>query len=200
MQHANGVRDNRAMADATSVQTLSIQLPPQKAQLEANEEHWARVVHDPDLARFEGRIETDRHGHVIMTPPAGPQHGRLQARIAHLLQVQTADGSVLTECPMSTADGVRAADVAWASPERVRELGKRAFFSRAPEVCVEVRSPRQTDAELREKAALFFDAGAHEAWICSLEGAMTFFRPGDTSPRPSSELFPDFPTPVTLTA
>jgi Uma2 family endonuclease len=187
------------MADAAAVRALSVQLPPQKAQIEVNEEHWARVVHDPDLARFEGRIEIDRYGHIIMTPPAGPQHGRLQARIAHLLQVQIADGSVLTECPMSTADGVRAADVAWASSDRVGEVGKRAFLSRAPEVCIEVRSPRETDAELREKAALYFDAGAHEVWICSQEGAMTFFRAGDNSPHETSELFPDFPTHIALT-
>jgi len=32
-------------------------------------------------------------------------------------------GRVLTECPTSTADGPKAANVAWASPEGMRELG-----------------------------------------------------------------------------
>jgi Uma2 family endonuclease len=117
-----------------------------------------------------------------------------------LLQVQIAEGSVLTECPISTADGVRAADVAWGSPDSVSDVGTRAFLPRAPEVCVEVRSPRETDAELREKAALYFDAGAQEVWICSQDGAMTFLRAGDNTPLEKSGLFPDFPAHITLTA
>lgn len=39
-------------------------------------------------------------------------------------------GRGLTECPFSTADGVRAAEVAWASPECVRELGNVNRFPR----------------------------------------------------------------------
>ena len=57
-------------------------------------------------------------------------------------------------------------NVAWASPECMAELGDKSCFPRCPEICVEVLSPDNTDAEIREKMALYFDAGAKEAWVC----------------------------------
>ncbi|HEX9785656.1 MAG TPA: Uma2 family endonuclease, partial [Opitutaceae bacterium] len=108
------------------------------------------------------------------------------------------DGHVLTECPISTADGVKAADVAWASPECLGELGERVCFPRAPDICVEVLSPGNSAAEIHEKTALYFDAGASEVWHCSLTGLMTFLRKGETSPVPTSSICPEFPAQVQL--
>jgi Uma2 family endonuclease len=121
--------------------TLTIELPPQPVQTEFNLRRWAELVADPELARIEGRIETDRFGQIIISPPPAASHGSFQFHIGALLDRLMPNGRVLTECPISTADGVRAADVAWASPERLRELGELVCFPRAPEVCVEVLSP-----------------------------------------------------------
>ena len=178
--------------------TLTLELPPQKAQTAVNLRRWAEVLADPELARFEGRVETDRYGHVIMSPPPAPTHGSLQARIASLLDQNLPNGRVLTECPISTADGVRAADVAWASPTVMRELGRRVCFPKAPEICVEVLSPGNTDAEIQEKMALYFDAGAKEVWICSESGAMKFFGAADAKPMRTSRICPEFPQRIEL--
>ena len=105
--------------------TLTLELPPQKAQTVFNLRRWAELLADPALARFEGRVETDRHGHIIMSPPPAPSHGSFQARIASLPDRYVTSGRVLTECPISTADGVKAVDVAWASPALMDELGRR---------------------------------------------------------------------------
>ena len=43
--------------------TVTIELPSQSAQTEVNLRRWAELVADPELAKIEGRIETDRHGH-----------------------------------------------------------------------------------------------------------------------------------------
>ena len=153
---------------------------------------------DAGLARFEGRIETDRHGHIIMSPPPAPDHGSFQAAIASLLDRHMRIGRVLTECPISTADGVKAADVAWASPDCMRELGNRVCFPRSPEICVEVLSPSNTDAEIREKMALYFDAGAQEVWLCAESGAVSFFVPGTSQPLQASRLCPEFPKQIEL--
>src|SRR5437773_3826059 len=155
--------------------TLTLELPPHKTQTPLNLRRWAELLADGELAKIEGRIETDRHGQIIMSPPPAPSHGSFQLEIGHLLRGLMRHGRVLTECPISTADGVKAADVAWASPERMRELGNRACFPRAPEICVEVLSPSNTDAEIDEKMKLYFDAGAKEVWVCSESGAMNFF-------------------------
>ena len=176
--------------------TLTLELPPRKTQTAFNMSRWAELLSDPELAKFEGRIETDRHGHVIMSPPPAPTHGSFQSEIAHLLRTLLPAGRVLTECPISTADGVKAADVAWASPERMRELGEQVCFPHAPDICVEVLSPANTELEMDEKKALYFLSGAKEVWLCSPSGIITFYGPR-TALR-ASRLCPQFPKLVEL--
>ena len=177
---------------------MTIELPPRQALRSFNLRHWAELVDDPELAKIEGRIETDRHGHIIMSPPPAPSHGSFQIRIGYLLTDLMPRGRVLSECPISTADGVKSADVAWASPQRLRELGNHACFPQAPELCVEILSPSNTVAEIEEKTALYFDAGAREVWICALSGVMKFLARGETRPLKTSRLCPEFPKRVEL--
>jgi hypothetical protein len=107
-------------------------------------------------------------------------------------------GRVLTECPISTADGVKAADVAWASPACMQELGNRVCFPRAPEIWVEVLSPSNTDAEVKEKMALYFDAGAKEVWLCDESGPVKFFGATAAKPMRTSHFCADFPALIHL--
>jgi Uma2 family endonuclease len=177
---------------------LTLELPHHEAQLEFNLHRWAELLADSAVAKVEGRIETDRYGHVVMSPPPAPIHGSYQSRIAALLDGLMTTGRVMTECPISTADGVKAADVAWASPDRVRKLGQGPCFPQAPEICVEVVSPGNTNAELREKTALYFDAGAREVWLCAGNGIMSFYAPGVLEPLAASLICPRFPKQVEL--
>jgi Uma2 family endonuclease len=178
--------------------TLTIELPSHAEQRERNLRRWAELLVDPQLAKIEGRIETDRHGQIIMSPPPAPSHGRHQSKISQLLWNLLLEGEVITECPISTSDGVKAADVAWASPKRMRELGNRSCFPSAPEICVEVLSPGNSEAEIAEKRALYFDAGAREVWLCSESGMMRFFLSPAGAPQAASSLCPDFPARVDL--
>jgi len=159
---------------------------------------WAELCADPELAKIEGRVETDRHGHIIMYPPAEASHGESQSEIIYLLWTLLPQGRPITECPISTADGEKVADAAWASQECVQERGAQPCYLRAPEICVEVISPSNTKAEIREKMALYFDAGAREVWICSRTGSMSFFNPGSTAPMRSSMICPRFPKQINL--
>jgi Uma2 family endonuclease len=175
--------------------SLTLELPLHEKQRAFNLRRWAELLADRELTRIEGRIETDRHGHIIMSPPPAPGHGSFQAETARLLGNLMTAGRVLAECPISTADGVKAADVAWASPECVAELGEKVCFPRAPEICVEVLSPSNTDAEIQEKIRLYFDAGAREVWLCKFGGGMSFLGP---KAMPRSALCPQFPIQVQL--
>jgi hypothetical protein len=47
--------------------TVTIELPPQTVQTDLNLRRWAELLCDPVLAQIEGRVETDRHGHIIST-------------------------------------------------------------------------------------------------------------------------------------
>lgn len=178
--------------------TLTIELPQHEEQTAYNLSRWAELLDDPELAKIEGRIETDRHGHIIMSPPPAPSHGSYQSMIGHLLHDLVVEGRVLTECPISTADGVKAADVAWASQACLRELGNRVCFPKAPEICVEVLSPSNSQAEIQEKTALFFDAGAKEVWLCDQAGVMSFFVSGTNRALKASQLCPTFPKRIKL--
>jgi hypothetical protein len=57
---------------------LTIELPPRQGQTRFNLRRWGELVADPELARIEGRVETDRYGNIIMSPPPAPSHGSLQ--------------------------------------------------------------------------------------------------------------------------
>lgn len=92
-----------------SMETLTAQLPTRGGQTAFNLARWKELVGDTDLGRrlasLEGRIETDRYGHLVMASPARYEHGIFQVRIAILLQKLLSDGEAATECPISTADG-----------------------------------------------------------------------------------------------
>jgi Uma2 family endonuclease len=175
---------------------LTIELPTQKDQTAFNLQRWAEVLADPDLAKYEGRIETDRHGRIIMSPPAAFSHGGYQFEIGYLLRTLLPRGRTVTECPLSTPDGVRAADVAWISHKRLAEIGESICLAKAPEICVEVLSPKNSRAEMTEKKALYFAAGAQEVWFCDQKGTMTFFCRADSTGESASRFCRDFPSRV----
>ncbi len=177
---------------------MTLELRAPQAQLAFNLRRWAQLLADKELARVEGRIETDRHGHIIMTPPPPPSHGSFQAEIAFLLRTLLTGGRVLTECPISTADGVKVADVAWASSAQIRDLGVQLCFREAPTVCVEVLSPSNTEPEIQEKTALYFDVGATEVWLCDRNGKMSFLVRGVEGALEQSKLCPGFPKRIEL--
>src|ERR1043165_5487607 len=111
--------------------TLTLQLPPRAEQTAFNLRRWAEVLANSEFRQVPGRIETDRHGRIIMSPPPAPRHSRLQHKIESLLEKLMRPGEILPECAISTADGVKAADVAWASDECWSELGNRSCFIRS---------------------------------------------------------------------
>jgi Uma2 family endonuclease len=89
---------------------------------------------------------------------------------------------------------VRAADVGWYYAERFASVEGQIAFELAPEICVEVLSPSNTDAEIGCKMQLYFKAGAEEVWYCREDGRMEFY--GKSNPDVSithSSLCPDFP-------
>jgi Uma2 family endonuclease len=150
-----------------------------EAQLSQNLRRWQELLADRELARLPHRIETDRLGRIIMTPPPSLTHGSRQFRIAQLLAELLSEGPVVTECPLSTADGVKAIDIAWLAPGRTEIDAGDLVLEKAPEICVEILSPSNSPEEMAEKRALYFEAGAREVWICELDGRMSFYCGGD---------------------
>jgi Uma2 family endonuclease len=171
---------------------ITIELPDLESQTAFNLARWREILRDPRLAELPDRIETDRLGRILMSPPPAFRHSRRQAHIIALFQSLMPQGQALPECPVSTADGIKAVDVAWLDHNRPEIHADPIALTRAPEICVEILSPSNTSAEINEKRALYFDAGATEVWICNLDGSMSFFS-GVNHQVSNSSFCPDFP-------
>jgi Uma2 family endonuclease len=157
---------------------------------------WTEVCADQFLNSLPWRIETDRWGNIVMSPPPRSRHAEYQTEIACLLRQFIPGGLSIAECPLETTEGVKAMDVAWVSQERRKSKANDPAYLIAPEICVEVKSPSNSLAELHERKALYFQKGALEVWFCDEEGAMTFF--DHTGPIPRSKFCPVFPEKIVL--
>ncbi|CAI8886098.1 Uma2 family endonuclease [Methylocaldum szegediense] len=136
---------------------------------------WAEVIADKSLQDLPYKIELDRYGNILMSP-ASNRHGRLQVRIASLLE-RLLGGEAISECSIDTPEGVKVADVAWCSPEFLARHGYETPYSSAPEICVEIRSPSNSEEEIRFKVGLYLEQGAKEVWIVLETGSVRFFGP-----------------------
>ena len=152
---------------------------------------WAEICDDKLLATLPYRIESDRWGNIIMSPPPRSRHAEYQTEIAVLLRQRIRGGLSITECPIQTEEGVKAVDVSWVSHGRRASRSNDPVYLIAPEICVEVLSPSNTDAEMDERKRLCFAAGAEEFWLCGQEGEMSFF--GRNGQLAKSQLCAGFP-------
>ncbi|HEY3897067.1 MAG TPA: Uma2 family endonuclease [Chthoniobacter sp.] len=169
-------------------------LPIIKNQSAFNLARWAELCADPLWIDVEGKIETDRHGQIIMNAPADPSHGGRQADLTLLLSKFAPAGKIIVECPISTREGVKVPDVVWVSKRRIANLGRKSAFTAAPEICIEVLSASNTRNEIEEKRRLYFEAGASEVWLCERDGRMRFFQKANPSRAArQSPLCPEMP-------
>lgn len=153
---------------------------------------WKEICADPLLAELPFKIESDRWGNVVMSPPAGANHSDYQGEILAALLRLLPNGYTRAEYPVQTNDGVKAIDVVWVSRERHKQKpGSSIVHLLAPEICVEVFSPSNIRAEIDEKMRLYFERGAQECWTCDGKGSLSFFDPSGEIAR--SNLCPKFP-------
>ncbi|HEV7406134.1 MAG TPA: Uma2 family endonuclease [Chthoniobacteraceae bacterium] len=157
---------------------------------------WQEILEDPDVARLEYRVESDRWGNLVMSPPPSSWHGDVQSEITTLLGRLLPHGRSTTECPIQTSEGVRACDVAWASRARRNSTNRKPVFTVAPEICVEIQSPSNSLPQIMERKDWFFATGAIEFWYCDPYGGMHFY--DADGPLEQSVLCPVFPATITV--
>ena len=157
--------------------------------------NWAEICMNPVLRELPFKIQTDKWGHIVMSP-ATNEHGMYQAKMVALLSRLLSTGVIITECSIQTQEGVKVADVAWASDSFIaRNRGENPFLE-APELCVEILSSSNTVMEMDEKKELYFARGARELWICDKNGNLTFHK--KTGEINHSELAGKFPNRVLI--
>lgn len=135
---------------------------------------WSEVINNPLLKDLPFKIELNRFGKLLMSP-ASNNHGMLQGRLATALGRKEPDGEVITECSIHTSDGVKVADVAWASAAFIAEFGYTTPYPKAPELCVEIVSPSNSKLEISGKVELYLAKGAQEVWVVYDDKRMDIF-------------------------
>ena len=151
---------------------------------------WKEVCEDSNLRDLPYKIETNDRGQIVMSPTYA-WHGKLAFRIAQLLEEIHPEGESSVELAIRTTKGTKVADAVWCTADRWGRIKDAYDAPVAPEICVEVRSSTNTDAEMAEKRALYVEAGAEEVWICDSEGHLTFF--DAEGERSASARVPGFP-------
>ncbi|MBF0238878.1 MAG: Uma2 family endonuclease [SAR324 cluster bacterium] len=152
--------------------------------------NWLEVCNDPCLQDLPYKIELNRDGDIVMSP-VRVRHSVYVRRIQVLLEKLLLHGICPPEFPVMTVDNVKSPDVVWISDELFEQVKEEEASPVAPEICIEVKSPSNSWTKMLNKAALYFEKGAKEVWICDEQGNMSFFDPEDKLP--TSRMVPDFP-------
>lgn len=125
----------------------------------------------PWLEPEEGRAELVA-GTLVREPPPGEGHGGIAADVATLLnpfvrehglgRVFVESGYVLASDP----DTVRGPDVSFVSARRLATAARRGpYVVGAPDLAVEVVSPKDSRRDVAEKVAEYLGAGAEAVWV-----------------------------------
>jgi Uma2 family endonuclease len=108
------------------------------------------------------------YGEVVVEARPKAKLYKLQVRIAHLLETRAGNlGAVGIEMCFRAIPqfDLRAADVAFVSRGRWDAVDPEDNLHGAPELVIEVKSPSNTWAELRERASLCLANGCQDFWI-----------------------------------
>lgn len=119
---------------------------------------WNQVLEHPSLQNIPFKVELNEWGKIVMTP-ASNLHGNLQMKIAMKLMQLLNEGEVSVEVSIQTSKNVKVADVAWASADFISQHGFETPYSMAPEICVEVISPGNTQGKWLKRESCILPKG-----------------------------------------
>jgi Uma2 family endonuclease len=135
---------------------------------------WKQIIKDPLFRDVPYKVETTKGGSILLSP-ASNWHGSAQSQVVILLSKGRKGGEIINECSILTGDGVKVADVAWASDEFMQKHAYKTPYPVAPEICVEIVSPGNTKAEIETKVNLYLAKGAQEVWVVYKDASVDIF-------------------------
>ncbi len=153
--------------------------------------NWQEVISEKSLQDLPFKIELSNTGKIEMSP-ATNWHAYWQYEIAGILREQLRSAGIgFTEVSINTTQGVKVADVAWASHEFMSLHGFATPLPKAPELCVEIISPSNSKTEIADKVRPYLEQGAKEVWLCDLSGKIEML--SDLGSLETSSIAPAFP-------
>lgn len=85
------------------------------------QEQWNEIVNDPSLRDLPYKVETNARGQLILSPHKAI-NSRRQKALEKRLDSLLPDGEAFQEYPIATSEGVKQADVIWASRDRQDQM------------------------------------------------------------------------------
>ena len=148
-------------------------------------------------------------GELIEMPPPGKAHGVASSRFGLAIGNYSEANDYGTVGDNhgyrleSNPDTVRAPDLAWYAPGHPAEQTD-GYPDQAPDLVVEIKSPRDTPPQVAERAQMWPDFGAQEVWYGDPETTtVTRYRPaqepqvlGEDDILDGGDLLPGFSIPV----
>lgn len=134
---------------------------------------WRELAADPQAPEF---YELNEFGEIILSPSPSNKHELIAFEIAKALEAKlgrrgSAAVSVLTD------RGVKRPDATWMPADRWQASGYADPLPFAPDICVEVMSPGNTQPEIQMKVGAYLCAGAQEVIVVGLDAMISFFGP-----------------------
>jgi Uma2 family endonuclease len=112
------------------------------------------------------------YGELVMTSPAGLEHGAVTSCIGQLINefVHAHDLGIVLAAETgfkvaSKPDLVRAPDVSFIRKQRLPAKLPKGFFSGAPDLAVEVVSPGESRRQIAEKVNMWLAHGSLSVWV-----------------------------------
>ncbi len=192
-----------------TVQTVTLQWPPEIRAIVTPEEFAALAAANPEL-----QFERTATGGLIVTPPTGSETGNRNVRLAYYLVrwIEEEGGSGLgfgSSTGFQLPNGaIRSPDLAWVATSHWEALTpeeRQGFAPLCPDFVVELRSKSDQLAPLQAKLAEYIDNGARLGWLIDPQNRQVWvYRPGqgvDCLEQPlelsGEDVLPGFVLPVT---
>lgn len=151
----------------------------------------------PDLStRFSaaGRRTELVRGDLVVMAPAGGRHGQIAHTFALFIGIHVRDRNLGRVFAAETGfllwrrpDTVRAPDVAFVAGERLGAETPAGFLALAPDLAVEVVSPGDSTAAVRDKVQDWLEAGTRLVWVVYPEKRSVVAHRQDDEPETFSE-------------
>jgi Uma2 family endonuclease len=143
----------------------------------------------------DGRAYELHHGEVVCVTRPKSKHFKMQCHTVEVLQRKVRGfGRVVMELPYRPVAefDLRVADVAFVAQLRWDEIDPEDNLRGAPDLVIEIKSPSNTNRELRELASLCLANGARQFWIADIAGRCVTVvdRDGSTSVFQSGQSIP----------
>jgi Uma2 family endonuclease len=135
---------------------------------------WRELCADPDSPDF---FELNEYGELILSPSPSNKHELVAFKVAAALEQQLGPQASTAISVFTKGRGVRRPDACWMPLERWRAAQYADPLPVVPDICVEVLSRKNTQAEIAMKTAAYLESGAQEVITIGTNGDVRYFGP-----------------------